>query len=393
MTSSMEGSRLKLCFGWRFSGRKQFEQERDDEKDPSLRKGTFNGLTLSSFSELPGIRKFSLKELKLATLNFSFDNKLDYGGPLGVVYKAVLASGESVTVKRATRETQQSNQDFKNGEQILVFEYVANGSLADHICGGTGHALTWRERVHIALGASKGLEHLHDECTPSVVHGDIKPTNILLDHNYHTKITNFGLNGTHASRVLTGTSGYVDPSYFYNVNLGAHYDVYSFGVILLQLVTGKAASDSLREAAAYYITDWVHLKVESRKLEEILDPDLKSRTDNHETLLQVAKIGVHCTDRNIKQRPFISQVSQELELVLHMINELPTNPPSTSCSPRQESSSGGGTGPLSGSDFSLPELGGKDSHIKFDGMAWIDIKALDGGSLQDFCDNNLQDYE
>ncbi|CAM6032817.1 unnamed protein product [Sphagnum compactum] len=416
MTSSMGGSRLKLCFGWRFSGRKQFEQEPDDEKDPSLRKGTFNGLTLLSFSELPGIRKFSLKELKLATLNFSFDNKLDYGGTLGVVYKAVLASGESVTVKRATRESQQSNQDFKNevkylsrihhkylvnlvgfckekGEQILVFEYVANGSLADHICGGTGQALTWRERVHIALGASKGLVHLHDECTPSVVHGDIKPTNILLDHNYHTKITNFGLNGTHAGRVLIGTSGYVDPSYFYNVNLGTHYDVYSFGVILLQLVTGKAASDSLREAAAYYITDWVHLKVESRKLEEVLDPDLKSRTDNHETLLQVAKIGVHCTDRNIKQRPFMSQVSQELELVLHMIDELPTNPPSTSCSPRQESSSGGGTGKSSGSDFSLPELGGKDSHIKFDGMAWIDIKALDGGSLQDFCDNNLQDYE
>jgi hypothetical protein len=92
----------------------------DDEKDPSLRKGTFNGLTLSSFSELPGIRKFSLKELKLATLNFSFDNKLDYGGPLGVVYKAVLASGESVTVKRATRETQQSNQDFKNGTPTLL---------------------------------------------------------------------------------------------------------------------------------------------------------------------------------------------------------------------------------------------------------------------------------
>lgn len=137
----------------------------------------------------------------------------------------------------------------------------------------------------------------------------------------------------------------------------------------------------------------VHLKVESRKLEEVLDPDLKSRTDNHETLLQVAKIGVHCTHHNIKQRPFISQVSQELELVLHMIDELPTNPPSTSCSPRQESSSGGGTGKSSGSDFSLPELGGKDSHIKFDGMAWIDIKALDGGSLQDFCDNNLQDYE
>jgi len=102
-----------------------------------------------------------------------------------------------------------------------------------------------------------GLVHLHDECTPSVVHGDIKPINILLDHNYHTKITNFGLNGTHAGRVLTGTSGYVDPSYFYNVNLGTHYDVYSFGVVLLQLVTGKAASDSLREAAAYYITDWV----------------------------------------------------------------------------------------------------------------------------------------
>lgn len=103
-----------------------------------------------------------------------------------------------------------------------------------------------------------GLAYLHEECNPPVIHRDIKPTNILLDQNFHAKIANFGPNATHMLTGATGTPGYADPSYNCNSNPGASCDIHSFGVVLLQLVTGKPACDSLRDEAAYYITDWVH---------------------------------------------------------------------------------------------------------------------------------------
>ena len=119
----------------------------------------------------------------------------------------------------------------------------------------------WEDRVFIwppNYVWCAGLAYLHEECNPPVIHRDIKPTNILLDHNFHAKIANFGPNATHMLTGATGTPGYADPSYNCNSNPGASCDIHSFGVVLLQLVTGKPACDSLRDEAAYYITDWVN---------------------------------------------------------------------------------------------------------------------------------------
>lgn len=117
--------------------------------------------------------------------------------------------------------------------------------------------MTWRERVHVAICAAKGLVYLHEDCNPPVIHKDVKPTNILLDHKFHAKIANFGPNATHMLTGATGTPGYVDPSYSCVAEVGPSCDIHSFGVVLLQLVTGKPACDSLRDEAAYHITDWV----------------------------------------------------------------------------------------------------------------------------------------
>lgn len=386
--------KLIACFG--VPSKKKLKGGSGEYVDPSLKQGVGQP-TVTTY--------YTFKELKSGTSNFNTDCKLDYG-ELGLLYKAVLSANEIVAVKRATRESHQSHSDFQNevkflsglhdkhlvnlcgfceekGEQILVYEFVPNGNLADHFLEGSGLSLTWRERVHVAICTAKGLAYLHEECQPPVIHRDVKPTNILLDHNFHAKIANFGPNATHMLTGATGTPGYVDPSYIKS-NVGPACDIHSFGVVLLQLVTGKPACDSLRDEVSYHITDWVRLKLESGELDEILDINLRSTTYNHEILLQMARLGLRCTDLDPSARPLMSQVVQELELGLQAVDDLHSNPPSTAIS--QACDISGYTCKSSGSDFSLPELGGKDAHIKFDGMEWIDIKSLEVPDFGDVFD-------
>lgn len=392
------GGKLLSCFGT--PSKRNHDKDGSEEcSDPSLRQALGTPAVTTYFT---------YKELKSGTNNFDPECKVDYG-ELGLLYKAVLSPDEIVAVKRATRESQQSHTDFENevkflsglhhknlvnlcgfceekGEQILVFEFIPNGNLADHFLGGSGLSLTWRERVHVAICAAKGLVYLHEDCNPPVIHKDVKPTNILLDHKFHAKIANFGPNATHMLTGATGTPGYVDPSYSCVAEVGPSCDIHSFGVVLLQLVTGKPACDSLRDEAAYHITDWVRVKLESGELDEILDINLRSTTYNHEILLRMARLGLRCTDLDTKSRPCMSEVVQELERALWTVDDLLTNPPSAAISQACDAISYTGSGYTcrsSGSDFSLPELGGKDAHIKFDGMEWIDIKSLEVPDLED----------
>ncbi|XP_024395939.1 leucine-rich repeat receptor protein kinase HPCA1 isoform X2 [Physcomitrium patens] len=366
----------------------------DEHDDPNPKRGP-RGLPITTYT-------YTYKELKSGTQNFDTECRVHYG-ELGLLYKAYLSPSEVVAVKRATRESQQSPSDFRNeikflsglhnkyilnlcgfceekGEQILVYESITNGSLADHFLGESGLSLTWRERVRIAICVAKGLTYLHEECYPPVVHKGVKPTNILLDHNFHAKIANFGPNATHMLMGALGTPGYVDPSYVSNA--GPACDIYSFGVVLLQLVTGKRACDSLRDEAAYYITDWVRFKLESGDFDETLDINLRSTAYNPEILLQMARLGLRCTDLDPKKRLSMSQVVQELEHALQVVDVLLSNAP-TALTAQVCDGGSGYTCRSSGSDFSLPELGGKDAHIKFDGMEWIDIKALEVPDLSD----------
>ncbi|RWR84505.1 Protein kinase domain-containing protein [Cinnamomum micranthum f. kanehirae] len=150
------------------------------------------------------------------------------------------------------------------GQRILVYEYVPNGSLLEYITGRKGEALTWRQRVNIAIGAAKGIAHLHEGVKPSIIHRDIKPSNILVGDGFEAKVSDFGLvksgpvgDASHVSSQIKGTPGYLDPAYCASLHLTPFSDVYSFGVILLQLVAAKPAVDKTRNNSQYHITEWV----------------------------------------------------------------------------------------------------------------------------------------
>lgn len=287
-------------------------------------------------------RRFSLDQLRRATKNFSPDHIIGSGG-FGLVYKAVLDTCEVVAIKRSREESCQGVEVFHNevkllskihhkhlvnlvgycednGEQMLVYEYVPNGSLLEHILGEKGFSLTWRQRVQIAIGSAKGIAYLHDGCNPAIIHRDIKPSNILLDHDYGPKVSDFGLsragpaeNASHISTQVKGTPGYLDPHYCLSFHLSLSSDVYSFGVILLQLVTAKAAIDHSRRRSHYHIINWARENVEQGHLENILDPRLLGRPYNRQILLDMSRLGLRCVDKNMKERPTMSTVGQELE--------------------------------------------------------------------------------
>jgi len=184
----MGAMKLISCFGLPL--KKKLKSGSEECVDPSLKQGLGPGAAVTTY--------YSFKELRSGTNNFNAESKvLDYG-ELGLLYKAILSPDEIVAVKRATRESHQSHTDFQKevkflsglhdkhllnlsgyceekGEQILVYEFVSNGNLADHFIGGSGLSLTWRERVHIAICTAKGLAYLHEECHPPVIHRDVKP--------------------------------------------------------------------------------------------------------------------------------------------------------------------------------------------------------------------------
>ncbi|TYJ47488.1 hypothetical protein E1A91_A02G193500v1 [Gossypium mustelinum] len=230
------------------------------------------------------LRYFKLEELEKATENFIADCLLG-SGAFGNVYKGSFEGEGTLAIKRAHVESYQTTEEFRNevrllstvnhpnlvalvgfseesgpkGAKILVYEYVPHGSLREYIIGRGGRNFTWRQRVNIAIGAAKGIAHLHDGIKPCIIHRDIKPSNILIGERFEAKVSDFGLvkmgpigDQSHVSSQVKGTPGYLDPAYCTSFHLSPFSDVYSFGVILLQLVSGRPAVDTTRN----HIIDW-----------------------------------------------------------------------------------------------------------------------------------------
>ncbi|XP_057863420.1 putative serine/threonine-protein kinase [Cryptomeria japonica] len=292
------------------------------------------------------VQRFALKEMEVATNRFSSELLIGTGG-FGVVYKGLLNTGDTVAIKRAKRDTFQNTQEFYNevkllaeirhknlvtligfceeaGEQILVYEYIPNGSLLEHITGQTNVQFTWRQRVQIAIGAAKGIGHLHEECKPPIIHRDIKPSNILVDNQMEAKVSDFGLVRTgplggesHVSSLVKGTPGYMDPDYCSSYHLTPFSDVYSFGVILLQLVTAKPAVDLTKRQPRYNVIDWARPSLEQGNLENILDSSLLRQTYNRDMMLFMGQLGLRCVERSPKDRPTMRQICEELEFHLY----------------------------------------------------------------------------
>ncbi|XAR50978.1 Non-specific serine/threonine protein kinase [Bertholletia excelsa] len=283
---------------------------------------------------------FAFRELAAATKNFRGDCLLGEGG-FGRVYKGRLEStNQIVAIKQLDRNGLQGNREFlvevlmlsllhhpnlvnligycADGDQrLLVYEYMPLGSLEDHLhdLPPGKDRLDWNTRMKIAAGAAKGLEYLHDKAKPPVIYRDLKCSNILLDEDYHPKLSDFGLaklgpvgDNTHVSTRVMGTYGYCAPEYAMTGQLTLKSDVYSFGVVLLEIITGKKAVENSKTAGEHNLVAWARPLFRDRsKLPQMADPMLQGQYPAR-GLYQALAIASMCVQEQPTMRPVIADV-------------------------------------------------------------------------------------
>ncbi|MED6175552.1 Cold-responsive protein kinase 1 [Stylosanthes scabra] len=294
--------------------------------------------------ELTGIQNvklYSYKELKLASDDFSPVNKIGEGG-FGSVYKGLLKGGNVAAIKVLSDESKQGVKEFlteinviseikhenlvelygccvEGNHRILVYNYLENNSLAQTLLGG-GHSSTyfnWRTRTRICIGVARGLAFLHEEVTPHIVHRDIKASNILLDKDLSPKISDFGLAKlipsymTHVSTRVAGTIGYLAPEYAIRGQLTRKADIYSFGVLIVEIVSGRSNTNTLLPKGNQYILEMTWELYERKELVELVDMSLNGEFDAEEAC-KFLKIGLLCTQSNPKIRPSMSCIVKML---------------------------------------------------------------------------------
>ncbi|GKD44704.1 cold-responsive protein kinase 1 [Tanacetum coccineum] len=292
-------------------------------------------------SEVQNLKLYSYKELKAATDDFSLANKIGEGG-FGPVYLGKLRHGKQAAIKVLSAESRQGAREFlteikvisdiehenlakligccvEGNHRILVYDYIENNSLAQTLLG-SGHSsiqFSWRTRTKICIGIARGLAFLHEEVRPHIVHRDIKASNILLDKDLTPKISDFGLaklipvNMTHVSTRVAGTIGYLAPEYAIRGQLTRRADVYSFGVLLVEIVSGRCNTNSLLPAEEQYILERVWDLYERNELVELVDTAMYGDFDPEEAC-KYLKIGLLCTQDNPKLRPVMSTVVKML---------------------------------------------------------------------------------
>uniref|UniRef100_A0A7N0TA16 Protein kinase domain-containing protein n=2 Tax=Kalanchoe fedtschenkoi TaxID=63787 RepID=A0A7N0TA16_KALFE len=279
------------------------------------------------------------KLLEKGTNKFSENEVLGVGG-FGCVYKAKLDDNLYVAVKKINAEGSDAEREFQNEvnllsriqhpniisllgyctheeARLLVYELMGNGSLETQLHGPShGAALSWHTRMKIALDTARGLEYLHENCNPAVIHRDLKTSNILLDPNFNAKISDFGLavtEGSHNKNIkLSGTLGYVAPEYLLDGKLTDKSDVYAFGVVLLELLLGRKPVEKLAPSQCQSIVTWAMPQLTDRsKLPNIVDPVIKDTMDLKH-LYQVAAVAVLCVQPEPSYRPLITDVLHSL---------------------------------------------------------------------------------
>ncbi|XP_021898461.1 probable receptor-like protein kinase At2g42960 [Carica papaya] len=285
---------------------------------------------------------FTLRDLESATNRFAADNVLGEGG-YGVVYRGRLINGTEVAVKKLLNNLGQAEKEFRveveaighvrhknlvrllgycieGIHRMLVYEYVSNGNLEQWLHGAMQQhgMLTWDARMKVILGTAKALAYLHEAIEPKVVHRDIKSSNILIDGEFNAKVSDFGLakllgsGESHITTRVMGTFGYVAPEYANTGLLNEKSDIYSFGVLLLEAVTGRDPVDYGRPANEVNLVEWLKMMVGTRRAEEVVDPNLEVKPATR-ALKRALLVALRCVDPDADKRPKMSQVVQMLE--------------------------------------------------------------------------------
>ncbi|KAL3620552.1 Receptor-like serine/threonine-protein kinase ale2 [Castilleja foliolosa] len=291
------------------------------------------------------VKTFTLVELEKATEKFSPKKILGEGG-CGCVYHGVMENGIEVAVKLLKSDHQNRDHEFiaeiemlsrlhhinlvkfigiciEERTRCLVYELVPNGSVESHLHGAdrSKGPLDWDVRLKIALGAARGLAYLHEDSNLRVIHRDFKASNILLEDNFTPKVSGSGFareateGSQHISTRVMGTFGYIAPEYAMTGHLLVKSDVYSYGVVLLELLTGRKPVDMSQNPGQENLVTWARPLLTSREgLEQLVDPALAG-TYNFDDMARVAAIASTCVHLEVTQRPFMGEVVQALKLI------------------------------------------------------------------------------
>ncbi|KAG6680785.1 hypothetical protein I3842_13G060700 [Carya illinoinensis] len=326
--------------------------------------------------KIDGVKSFTYGELATATNNFNSSTVTGQGG-YGKVYKGILVDGSVVAIKRAQEGSLQGEKEFlteiellsrlhhrnlvslvgycdEECEQMLVYEFMSNGTLRDNLSAKAKHPLNFAMRLRIALGSAKGILYLHTDANPPIFHRDIKASNILLDSKYTAKVADFGLSRlapvadvegtvpTYVSTVVRGTPGYLDPEYFLTHKLTDKSDVYSLGVVFLELLTGMQPISHGKN-----IVREVNVAYQSSMIFSIIDGRMGSYP--FESVVKFFTLALKCCQEETDARPSMAEVVRELESICsrmpeadaitadHMftnVAKVVTPPPSSSSSSR-----------------------------------------------------------
>ncbi|XP_047095292.1 proline-rich receptor-like protein kinase PERK8 [Lolium rigidum] len=289
-------------------------------------------------------KSFSFDELYQITGGFARDKLLGEGG-FGCVFKGTLGDGREVAVKQLKGGGGQGEREFQaeveiisrvhhrhlvslvgycisEDHRLLVYDFVANDTMHHNLHGKGRPVMDWPTRVKIAAGSARGLAYLHEDCHPRIIHRDIKSSNILLDDNFEAQVADFGLarlaenDVTHVSTRVMGTFGYLAPEYASTGKLTEKSDVFSFGVVLLELITGRKPVDSTRPLGDESLVEWarplLNRAIDEQEFEELVDPRLAGDFDDVE-MFRVIEAAAACIRHSAARRPKMGQVVRILD--------------------------------------------------------------------------------
>ncbi|CAM8899012.1 unnamed protein product [Rhodiola kirilowii] len=314
-------------------------------------------VSLATLAERPNnLKEFTVAVLRSATKNFSRSLMLGEGG-FGSVYKGVICTTEEpgkrvdIAVKQLSKRGTQGHKEWvtevnvlgvvehpnlvklvgycaeddeRGIQRLLVYEYMSNGSVLDHLSSRSKTTIPWATRLKIAQDTARGLAYLHEGLDFQIIFRDFKSSNILLDDHWNAKLSDFGLarlgpsDGlSHVSTAVVGTIGYAAPEYINTGRLTSKSDVWSYGIFLYELITGRRPFDKNRPKGEQKLLEWVrpHL-TDLKKFKEVVDPRLEDDESCFKSIQKVAAVANRCLCRHPKARPTMSEVLKILDFIL-----------------------------------------------------------------------------